>query len=111
MNSIAIEPNNTKFSIHNAHALALCSQLAYEKPDVIYQRMQEHGFQSEFITSDSKNSPNDTDTQLFIGHSGTAIVIAFRGTATIRDWMVDAKISFEAFRDERDPPVKCVRFS
>ena len=78
MSIIAIEPNNTKFSIKNANALALCSQLAYEKPDVIYQKMTEHGFHSEFITSGAKKSPTDTDSQLFIGHNGTAIVIAFR---------------------------------
>ncbi|MEY3786555.1 MAG: hypothetical protein RLZ75_762 [Pseudomonadota bacterium] len=94
MSIIAIEPNNTKFSIKNANALALCSQLAYEKPDVIYQKMTEHGFHSEFITSGAKKSPTDTDSQLFIGHNGTAIVIAFRGTTTIQDWMIDAKIGF-----------------
>jgi triacylglycerol lipase len=94
MGIIAIEPNNTKFSIHNAHALALCSKLAYEKPEIIQQKLQEQGFRSEFITSGSKESPNDTDTQLFIGHSGSTIVMAFRGTTNIRDWMTDAKIGF-----------------
>lgn len=90
MGIIAVEPNNTKFSIRNAYALALCSQLAYEKPNTIKQKMLEQGFRSEFITS----GPKDSDTQLFVGHSGTAIVIAFRGTANIIDWMTDAKIGF-----------------
>lgn len=94
MSIIAIEPNNTKFSIKNAHALALCSQLAYQKSDIIQQKLKEQGFRSEFITSGSKDSPKDIDTQLFIGHSGTAIVIAFRGTENIRDWMTDAKIHY-----------------
>ncbi|MDD2660637.1 MAG: lipase family protein [Methylococcales bacterium] len=90
MSIIAIEPHNTKFSIRNAYALALCSQLAYEKPNIIQQKMVEQGFRSEFISS----GPKDTDTQLFIAHSGTAIVIAFRGTANIIDWMNDAKVGF-----------------
>ena len=94
MSIIAIEPNNTKFSIRNAYALALCSQLAYEKPNIIQQKMLEQGFQSEFITSGSKKSAKDPDTQLFIGHSGSVIVMAFRGTSNIRDWMTDAKIDF-----------------
>jgi triacylglycerol lipase len=54
----------------------------------------ETGGRSKFITSGSKEFPEDTDTQLFIGHSGSAIVMAFRGTTNIRDWMTDAKIAF-----------------
>ena len=88
MSIIAIEPNNTKFSIQNANALALCSQLAYQKPNIIQLKMQEQGFRSEFISSGLQA----TDTQLFIGHSGSTIVMAFRGTSNIRDWMTDAKI-------------------
>jgi len=68
--------------------------LAYQKSDIIQQKLKEQGFQSEFITSGSKESPKDTDTQLFIGHSGTTIVIAFRGTENIRDWVTDTKIRF-----------------
>lgn len=90
MSIIAIEPNNTQFSIRNAYALALCSQLAYERPDVIQQKMLEQGFRSEFISSGLK----EHDTQLFVGHSGSVIVIAFRGTTNIRDWMTDAQIKF-----------------
>ena len=71
MINLSIEPNNTQFSIKNAHALALASRLAYISEDTIRNKLQEQGFNSEFI-----NEPS-TDTQLFIAHNGTAVVISF----------------------------------
>jgi triacylglycerol lipase len=89
--SISFESNNTKFSLTNAYALALASQLAYESEDVIRVTLLKQGFQTEFITD------KETDTQLFIAHSGSAIVIAFRGTegSKIKDWFTDAGFGFK----------------
>ena len=88
MINLSIEPNNTQFSIKNAHALALASRLAYKSEDTIRNKLQEQGFNSEFI-----NEPS-TDTQLFIAHNGTAVVISFRGTEKFKDWLTNAGIEF-----------------
>jgi len=88
MINLSIEPNNTQFSIKNAYALALASRLAYKSEETIRNKLQEQGFNSEFI-----NEPS-TDTQLFIAHNGTAIVISFRGTEKFKDWLTDAGIEF-----------------
>lgn len=82
--SIAFEPKNTRFSLKNAYALALCSQLAYEPPQVINDKLKQQGFDSVFINSENK------DTQAFIAYNETAVVLAFRGTTSIKDWMTDA---------------------
>lgn len=88
MKQLIMEPNSTKFSIHNAYALALASKLAYAPEQEIRNKLATQGFQSEFI------SDTNTDTQLFIAHSGSVIVISFRGTEDFRDWLTDAGIGF-----------------
>ncbi len=89
--SISFEPNSAQFSLKNAYALALASQLAYESKDAIRLALLKQGFQTEFIDEPS------TNTQLFIAHSGNAIVIAFRGTEAteIKDWLTDAGFEFQ----------------
>ena len=74
MINLSIEPNSTQFSVKNAYALALASKLAYDSEENIKNKLQEQGFNCEFI-----NEPS-TDTQLFIAHNGTVILISFRGT-------------------------------
>lgn len=88
MSNLSIEPNNTQFSLKNAYALALASKLAYEPENQIRNKLTEYGFNTEFI-----NEPS-TDTQLFIAHSGSAVIIAFRGTKEFKDWLTDAGIDF-----------------
>ena len=88
MNNLNIEPNTTQFSLNNAYAFALSSKLAYSPEDQIRNTLTEHGFKTEFI-----NEPS-TDTQLFIAHNDSTVVIAFRGTEDFKDWLTDAGIEF-----------------
>ena len=88
MINLSTEPNSTQFSLKNAYALALASKLAYQSEDQIRTKLLEQGFNTEFINETS------TDTQLFIAHSGSAIVIAFRGTEKFKDWLTNAGIEF-----------------
>jgi len=88
MINLSIEPNSTQFSLKNAYALALASKLAYESEQQICIKLLEQGFNTEFINEAS------TDTQLFIAHSGSAVVIAFRGTEKFKDWLTNAGIDF-----------------
>ena len=89
MINLSTEPNSTQFSLKNAYALALASKLAYQSEDQIRTKLLEQGFNTTFINEAS------TDTQLFIAHSGSAIVIAFRGTEKFKDWLTNAGIDFE----------------
>ena len=88
MINLSTEPNSTQFSLKNAYALAFASKLAYQSEDQIYIKLLEQGFNTEFINEVS------TDTQLFIAHNGSAIVIAFRGTEKFKDWLTNAGIDF-----------------
>ncbi|SJM91516.1 Lipase class 3 [Crenothrix polyspora] len=88
MINLSIEPQNTQFSLKNAYGLALASRLAYQSEDEIRNKCQELGFNAEFI-----NEPS-TDTQLFVAHNGTAVVISFRGTEKFKDWLTNAGVEF-----------------
>jgi triacylglycerol lipase len=88
MIKLSIEPNSTQFSLHNAYALALASQLAYAPEDQIRTTLAEQGFTTKFI-----NEPS-TDTQLFIAHNASTVVIVFRGTENIQDWLTNAGVEF-----------------
>jgi triacylglycerol lipase len=89
MSELSIEPNNTPFSLKNAYALALASRLAYKDEKVIRDTLAEHGYATEFI-----NAPG-TDTQLFIAHNDSTVVLAFRGTEKFKDWLINAGIDFK----------------
>ena len=82
---VKFDPNNTSFSVDHAHGLALCSKLAYE-PDhgVIQTALGNHGFKVKFIER--------RETQCFVAYSSKAIVISFRGTTNIRDWMTNSDV-------------------
>lgn len=88
--SITFEPKNTRFSIKNAYALALCSHLAYEDAKSINDKMALHGFQTIFLER--------RETQAYIAFRDDAIVIAFRGTTNIRDWMTDSDMVLTTVR-------------
>jgi triacylglycerol lipase len=51
MINLSIEPNNTQFSIKNAHALALASWLAYKSEDAIRNKLQEQDLTANLLTS------------------------------------------------------------
>ncbi|WP_445369263.1 lipase family protein [Methylomonas sp. BW4-1] len=94
MKQLTIEPNNTQFSLPNAYALALASKLAYAKEAEVLNKLSVQGFNGRFIDA-SKIAGSSQDTQAFIAHSGSVIVIAFRGTEKVpEDWCADAKMAF-----------------
>lgn len=90
MSTISFEPKNTQFSLKNAYALALCSKLVYESEKAIKDKLEQQGFKSIFIES--------RDTQAFVAYNDFAIVLSFRGTTSIRDWMTDADVLLTPFR-------------
>jgi triacylglycerol lipase len=87
---IRFEPKSTQFSAKNAYALALCADLAYESEKKIKAKLAEQGFKSKFIER--------RDTQLFVGHNDQAVVLSFRGTASIKDWMTNSDVSLTSVR-------------
>ncbi len=88
--SISFEPKSTQFSLRNAYALALCSNLAYESEKNIHDQLSHFGFNATFIER--------RDTQAFIAYNDSAIVLAFRGTSSIQDWMTDSDLSLTSVR-------------
>lgn len=87
--SIYFESNSIKFSLKNAHSLAICANLAYESVDTIKTRMVTQGFAAEFIQR--------RDIQAFIAYNDSDIVLSFRGTSSIEDWMTNAAFDLTSF--------------
>lgn len=86
MSFIEFEPNNSKYSIRNALSSARCAELSYESAHTIQSKLVTDGFSSHYI--------EHRDTQLFVASNATDIIVSFRGTTSIKDWMTDAEISF-----------------
>ena len=83
MGTIGFKPRSSDFSTENALALALCSKLAYKpQNDTARKKLAEHGFKCHFL--------NCGDTQGFIAFNQDAVVLTFRGTESIADWMTDS---------------------
>jgi triacylglycerol lipase len=87
--SIFFESNSIKFSLRNAHSLAICADLAYDSAAEIKTRMTSHGFGAEFIQR--------RDVQAFIAYNDNAIILSFRGTSSIEDWMTNSAFGFTSF--------------
>lgn len=85
MSAIRFIPQSSSYAIDNALALVRCAALAYESAASLGQALQVAGFRSHYI--------EHRDTQLFVAASPTDIVVAFRGTTSIRDWMTDAEVA------------------
>ena len=97
------------YSLKIALAMALGSQLAYSDKDTVISTATGWGFDKvEHLSSD--------DTQGFIATKDDIVMVAFRGTESIGDWLTNIQISkkrinygrvhkgfFKAFKDVRDP--------
>lgn len=90
MPALTLDKNNTQFSLNNAHTLAVCANLAYAKDVKIATDMAGFGYTAQFMEND--------DIQFFVAHNDDAIIIAFRGTTTIEDWLTDGDIKLVAVR-------------
>lgn len=78
------------FSWECAHALALASQAAYaEQPDLPPLVIDDWGFEG--------CEPIDIGThQAFVAWDADSVLVAFRGTESIGDWLVDLNVTPEA---------------
>jgi hypothetical protein len=80
----------THFNWRTALSLALASRLAYESPAAIRATTQDlwqlQGCQ--FIEAD--------DTQCFVATSSQTILISFRGTESVGDWLADLNVASRA---------------
>ncbi len=75
--------SGTSFSWKGALATAVCSHLAYETPQVIVPTVRERfGMQAcEFVQTDA--------TECFVAATPDTLLVTFRGTAGLRDWLSD----------------------
>src|ERR1700720_1308221 len=98
-------PSTTRWDANNALALAMASKFAYEAnlpplnppqsvPDTTKATLQGIGFQVTNFQLLAKDK-----TQCFIAGDETKIVISFRGTADIQNWLTDLQIWLHPFPD------------
>jgi len=85
MPDFPFDPHATGYSAVNAYALAQFADLAYGQEPDIKGQTKDWGF-------DSCEVINDHDTQVFIAARPDAIVVAFRGTSDINNWITDINI-------------------
>ena len=77
-----------KFSWHTALALALCAKEAYKTPEEMQETiLNEWGYEKFIFISQA-------DTQLFIAIKADRVIISFRGTENLNDWITDIKIGW-----------------
>lgn len=82
--------SSTSFRWDAALSCALASKLAYSGADDVESKKSAWGFQSiKFIEA--------VDTQCFVGVGSDAVLVAFRGTENVADWLAD----FNALRVDR----------
>jgi triacylglycerol lipase len=79
-------PAATDFSLANAYFLAQASDLAYLSLSEAGARLKAEWGAVNFKPFDVN------DTQAFLVANESAVVLAFRGTVTIQDWLTDARI-------------------
>lgn len=85
MPDFAFDPHATTYSSVNACALARLANLAYGTEADIKSQTKDWGFDTfEFFNVD--------ETQAFLAANADAIVVGFRGTSNINNWMTDLTI-------------------
>ena len=88
---IGFKTNSTQYSVVNAYWLAQASRLAYRGEAEIKTVTASWGLdRCEFISETHTDPP--VDTQVFVAADDSMIVVAFRGTENILDWITNAKV-------------------
>ena len=84
MPSLSFFPHTTTYRYQNAVLMAKASQLAYQSPEIIQEKVSKWGF-PQFAFFDRK------ETQAFVAGNTEMILVAFRGTEPrkLKDWMTD----------------------
>ena len=86
---IAFDPYTLKYTKKNAISLAHLANLAYEPRAAVLAELRSAGFpRAEFI-DDNKNS----DTQVLVAGDDSKIIVAFRGSASLKDWFTDLDLA------------------
>ncbi|MFH1563566.1 MAG: lipase family protein [Nitrospirota bacterium] len=83
MTDFNFEANTRNYSRKNAYWLGKASQLAYKSKEEGQAEISNWGL-TEFEFFELK------DTQAFIAGNNEMLILAFRGTSDLRDWMTDA---------------------
>lgn len=85
MTDFNFETNTQNHSRKNAYWLGKASQLAYESKEKAQAKVSKWGL-TEFEFFELK------ETQAFIAGNDEMLLLAFRGTSSLKDWMTDADI-------------------
>jgi len=87
-----LDPTTSRFTLTNALAMAKVSLLAYKGKMFVGKVVTDNWRMSQFQFFDVQ------DTQCFVCANKELILLAFRGTKSIRDWITDAKAAFVSWR-------------
>ena len=88
MSEFKFNPQATSFDAKNALALGRASSLAYKDQQVVEETAAEWGFsKTKFIS--------EKGTQAFVASQDEFVVVAFRGTQEIEDFVTDLVLDFE----------------
>lgn len=79
------------FSREAMEKLLLAAATAYSKPSEAEAIARANGATEFYWISDAV-----TDTQCFVAANATDVVIAFRGTESVKDWLTDCKFARRA---------------
>lgn len=82
---LAFDPYTLAYTKKNAIALASLAHLAYEPRTEVLKQLDTWGFTRWEFIDDNKNS----DTQALVAGDDSKIVVAFRGSASLKDWFTD----------------------
>ena len=91
-----LDPATSKHSIQNALALARASQLSYSNEPAIKAGIAE--IVGEPLREFKYYDVPPTNTEAFLAATDSAIVLAFRGSQTVQDWLQDGQIALVPFR-------------
>src|SRR4051812_18553385 len=75
--------NQTNFTWQTAMSLALASDLAYQRAQAV------ENVATRNWGLDGCRFLEHRDTECFVAHTSSAILIAFRGTESLNDWLAD----------------------
>ncbi|UCD28251.1 MAG: lipase family protein [Planctomycetota bacterium] len=87
-------PHATEYNVHNAYWLAEASKLAYADKDEIENNVTNEWQLDKFKFIREKDTERMLDTQLFIAGNDQILIIAFKGTTNIPNWITDIRIEF-----------------
>ena len=85
-NKHPFQPDATGYEKNNGPCLAAASNLAYESSPIVESTVPTWGFTSVKFVDGGK------DTQAFVAANAKALLIIFRGTESIKDWMTNVRI-------------------